>query len=192
MCSPVVLVNSLVPGRCGCAFELIIFKRISRIDIFRICCEIAFRSMPLMMVGQHWFRYWIGAVRQQAIIWANVMPDLSRHMVSLGHNELINGLVIQSFFSPNTHKRHHHVFTVVSFNSLWPSDTIWWQRSGSILAQIMACCLMAPSHSTWTYNQNCLWHSPESFLKVLTSLILNMSSDISLLKLLHISERPMS
>ena len=31
-------------------------------------------------------------------------------------------------------------------NSLCPSDTIWRQRSGSTLAQIMACCLTAPSH----------------------------------------------
>ena len=31
-------------------------------------------------------------------------------------------------------------------NSLWPSDTIWRQRSGSTLAQVMACCLMAASH----------------------------------------------
>ena len=31
-------------------------------------------------------------------------------------------------------------------NSLWPSDPIWRQRSGSTLAQIMACCLAAPSH----------------------------------------------
>ena len=30
-------------------------------------------------------------------------------------------------------------------NSLWPSDTIWRQRSGSTLAQVMACCLTAPS-----------------------------------------------
>ena len=26
------------------------------------------------------------------------------------------------------------------------SDAIWQQRSGSTLAQVMACCLMAPSH----------------------------------------------
>ena len=31
-------------------------------------------------------------------------------------------------------------------NSLWPSDTIWQHRSGSTLAQVMACCLRAPSH----------------------------------------------
>ena len=31
---------------------------------------------------------WIGALRQQAIMWANVDPDLRRHMVSLGHNDV--------------------------------------------------------------------------------------------------------
>ena len=31
-------------------------------------------------------------------------------------------------------------------NSLWPSDAIWWQRSGSTLAQVMAWSLQAPSH----------------------------------------------
>ena len=33
-----------------------------------------------------------------------------------------------------------------STNSFWPSDTIWQQRSVSTLAQVMACCLTAPSH----------------------------------------------
>ena len=33
--------------------------------------------------------------------------------------------------------------------SLWPSDAIWWQWTGSTLTQVMACCLTAPSHS-WT------------------------------------------
>ena len=31
-------------------------------------------------------------------------------------------------------------------NSLWPSDAVWWQRSGPTLAQVMACCLTALSH----------------------------------------------
>ena len=33
-----------------------------------------------------------------------------------------------------------------AFNSLWPSDAIWRHKSGSTLAQEMACCLTAPSH----------------------------------------------
>ena len=40
------------------------------------------------MISQHWFRQWLGAIGQQAITWANVDPDLCRHMVSLGQNEL--------------------------------------------------------------------------------------------------------
>ena len=39
----------------------------------------------------------IGAVRQQAINWANVDPNLGRHVVSLGHSEL-------SFKIPSTRK----------------------------------------------------------------------------------------
>ena len=33
-----------------------------------------------------------------------------------------------------------------AINSLWPSDAIWRQRSGSTLAQVMVCCLTAPNH----------------------------------------------
>ena len=29
---------------------------------------------------------------------------------------------------------------------MWPNDAIWQHRSGSTLAQVMVCCLTAPSH----------------------------------------------
>ena len=50
------------------------------------------------------------------------------------------------------------------FNSLWPSVAIWWHRSGSALAQLMACCLMAPSHylpQCWLIISEVLWHLPK-------------------------------
>ena len=31
---------------------------------------------------------WLSVVRLQAITWANANPDLCRHILSLGHNEL--------------------------------------------------------------------------------------------------------
>ena len=37
-------------------------------------------------------------------------------------------------------------FSFLQCNSLWPSEAIWQNRSGSTLDQVMACCLMAPSH----------------------------------------------
>ena len=50
-------------------------------------------------------------------------------------------------------------------NSLWPSDVIWQQGSRSTLAQVMACCLPAPSHylnQCWVLISEVLWHSPDS------------------------------
>ena len=47
-------------------------------------------------------------------------------------------------------------------NLFWPSDTIWRQRSGSTLAQVMACCLTAPSHylnQCWRIISEVQWHS---------------------------------
>ena len=52
-------------------------------------------------------------------------------------------------------------------NSLWPNDAIWRHRSWSTLAQVMACCLMAPSHylnQCWAIFSKVQWHSNESNL----------------------------
>ena len=46
------------------------------------------RQWSVLTISQRWFRYWLGAIRQQAITWANVDQDLCRHMASLGHIEL--------------------------------------------------------------------------------------------------------
>ena len=46
-------------------------------------------------------------------------------------------------------------------NPLRPSDAIWQHRSGSTLAQVMACCLTAPSHymnKFWLIISKVLWH----------------------------------
>ena len=43
----------------------------------------------LVIISQHWFRWWLGAIRQQAIAWTNVDLDPCHHIASLGQNELI-------------------------------------------------------------------------------------------------------
>ena len=58
-------------------------------------------------------------------------------------------------------------YTIISprgqwVNSLWPSDVIWWQGSRLTLAQVMACCLTAPSHylnQYWLIISEVQWHS---------------------------------
>ena len=61
--------------------------------------------------------------------------------------------------------RNIPVGMVWQFNSLRPSDAIWRQWSWTTLAQVMACCLTAPSHylnQCWLIIRGVLWHTSES------------------------------
>ena len=69
-------------------FQIRKFKLISAIDILSIFREIPIGWIPQHLADQHWLRQWLGAVRQQAITWANVDPDFWPHMASLGDNGL--------------------------------------------------------------------------------------------------------
>ena len=63
-------------------------------------------------------------------------------------------------------------------NSLWPSDVIWRQGSGSTLPQVMACCLTAPSHylnQCWFIISKVHWHPSEGSLTKDTSAISNQN-----------------
>ena len=63
-------------------------------------------------------------------------PHLSQ--VSLQHQGVVDSYHFHCWNTEDT--------TVLHFNSLMPSEAIWRHRSGSTLAQVMACCLTAPSH----------------------------------------------
>ena len=50
------------------------------------------------------------------------------------------------------------------FNSSWTSGAIWRHKAGTTLAQVIACCLMAPSHRTnkcWHIINKFSWHSSQ-------------------------------
>ena len=52
----------------------------------------------------------------------------------------------------------------LGLNSLGPGDAIWRQRSGSTLAEAMACCLTPPSHylnRCWLILIKVQWHSSD-------------------------------
>ena len=102
-------------------------------------------------------------------LWATVNEWITFHTiyVTLGNSWLIaqpctHGVlwsISLKFFNPSLAKlpfnfngslaKHGSQLVQVpigDFNSLWPSDAIWWHRSGSTWAQLLACCLTAPSH----------------------------------------------
>ena len=62
---------------------------------------------------------------------------------------------------------YSHGFDRNDMNSVWPSHTIWRLRSWSTLAQVMVCCLTAPSHylsQCWLLHSEVLCYSPVSNL----------------------------
>ena len=77
--------NSLPPGRYGSNFKIMLFKLI----ILALALSVKLLENEchriLLMRSHHWFKSWLGAIRQQAIIWTNVDPELCCHMASLGH-----------------------------------------------------------------------------------------------------------
>ena len=67
-------------------FSISSFRAISwALTVRLLSCECHRISL---MTSQHGFWKWLGAIRQKAITWANVDPDVYCHMVSLGLSEL--------------------------------------------------------------------------------------------------------
>ena len=51
--------------------------------------------------------------------------------------------------------------TTMTMVNIRPSDILWWDRSGWQFAQVMACCLMAPSRylkKCWLAISEARWH----------------------------------
>ena len=72
------------------------------------------------------------------------MPSVSPAIIHLAGVALVHRSMRGSITLPSTVSPTHSPCS--RFNSLCPSDAIWQHRSGSTLAQVMACCLTAPSH----------------------------------------------
>ena len=90
--------------------------------------------------GQHWFMLGLGAVRQQAITWTNVEQDLFYHMSTWGNNELIANSCMEW-------RSHIIMYCIKTLPSM-----AYWHGSCATLVQVMACCMMAPSHNrTFVY-----------------------------------------
>ena len=76
-------------------------------------------------------------------------------------------------------RKYLEIYKFLKIYSLGPGDAIFWHRSGSTLAQVMACCLMAPSYYL---NQCWLFISEVNFTKIPQPLITNISLKITWIK----------
>ena len=83
--------------------------------------------------------------QRQTIIWTNA-GILWIGSLGTNFNEIHTFIFTKIHFKMSCGKWRPFCLGPQCVNSFCLSDTMWWHRSGSTLAQVMACCLMAPSH----------------------------------------------
>ena len=85
----IIMAYLIDPGRFEWNFRKIILKVILVIDSWDIVVKLpsSYCHWTPLMMSQHWFRWWLGTIRQQAITSAIADSALFHHIVSLGHNE---------------------------------------------------------------------------------------------------------
>ena len=115
------LINSLLPGWCGCHLRLVLLRVIPRIDTLSIPLKL--HSKTSLMISQHWTRWWLSAIRQQAITWTNVDQVVWWHIalfinnipwwndelmlyLNLMHHRGVLDCYIKVSFLWNHHNRH--------------------------------------------------------------------------------------
>ena len=107
-------------------------------------------ALVLVLVTSHLIQCWRNH--------SSVVPYIMWHLnlVTKAHYKVLhvvfeihNSLKIECkypFFAYVGCKMLTILFKPGCVNSLWPYNAIWRHRSGSILDQVMSCCLTAPSH----------------------------------------------
>ena len=86
----------------------------------------------LMICTQKWYNWlnlWLFSGPKVIYHWANFSSFSSPRAAWLGQSS-----VISNPCAVNASASLAHVMCVCTSNSLWPSDAMWWQRSGSTLA----------------------------------------------------------
>ena len=113
---------------------------------------------------------YLGQIRSMPwllMLWLQAVPSHLQPQYWLGFHEERFQLPLLSFYWGII--KNANIFlccpkAIWVLNLLWSSDALCWHRSRSTLAQVMAWCLMAPSHCLnqyWLIICEVLWHLPE-------------------------------
>ena len=138
-------VNSLNPVGCNSNFKIIVFEMKYKIVARTLKEKLVLGEYHItsLMRSQHCFRYFRDSMRYHAITWANVDPEIWRHVTLLGHNALMMIMVA------NCHQctQWPAILQTASINVfIWISNKtslryVTWCQMDNIpsLVQIMGC-----------------------------------------------------
>ena len=126
---------------------------------FQICVQCAKKAISKITFNIHW------NLKQ---IWRSWHTWVSKgNIKEYENNGGLSGLIreIRLALGAWTGVGGNCICVVILPSSLRPSGAMWRQGTGSTLAQVMACCLTAPSHfldQCWLIISKVLWRSCEA------------------------------
>ena len=132
-----------------------------------------FKNTSTSPRGQ-WVNHWRVKTKSQSLlgnsIWRHTSGLTLAQVMACNLTRSAHELNLQPMFEDHcikiTTTSPRDQWVIVKSQSL-PGNSIWRHTSGSTLAQVMACCLTAPSHylnQCWLIVKGILWHSPKSYL----------------------------
>ena len=154
-----VTLTTPVPGHSHNARSLWPHTQFSDLSIMPVC-----PAPKATMTWLHWLSKFLATPTKLGHSDLRQLSDLSIKPAPEGYHDLVtltqtsmNCYLIQCLWYWNgwmlyvnliyTHWiKYGETWIKQPLNSLWPSNTIRWHRYWPTLAQVMACCLTAPSH----------------------------------------------
>ena len=108
-------------------------------------------------MSKYWFRKWLGAIRQQAITWANVDLVLCRHMV--GHNEL-KCIFVNENLNLNKISLKYNPMGLIDNMAALVQIMAWRQTGDKPLSEPMSVCCTDAYMCQWVNGTQLYYHKP--------------------------------
>ena len=145
-CWGATYINTLRPRKNGRRFADDTFKRLFLNENVRISIKISLKFVPKGPINNNPALVQIMAWRRSGDkpLSEPMMVSLLTH-ICVTQPQWVKRFCSTCIISVIT-KAYSMSYYKTSLNSLWPSDATWQHRSGSSLAEVMACCLAASSH----------------------------------------------
>ena len=121
---------------------------LSASHIYRTWLSLCLQMSKHLMVLGHWYvQYWLKMNMILQCLWSLRIFYYKFGIIQMVILNMFSTIFNMAAISPVKLQPECHIMKecICSFNSLWPSDTIWHHWSRFILVQVMTCCLMAPS-----------------------------------------------
>ena len=129
LCLNPFLFSSYLLTHCCLVMHMLVSEQWLLVQVMA-CCLLGARQLPEPIIAYSYIANW------------TLGNQLHKNLDQIKYENYLKKMHLKSSHA----KSCPCLYSAQWVDSMWPCDAIWRQRSWSKLAQVMAWCLMAPSH----------------------------------------------